>query len=72
LSGAQYVVSPSFNAETVRLCNRYRIACLPGLLTIREVLNVLESGADIVKVFPGELLGPQIFKAIKGLCHKRN
>ncbi len=66
LSGAQYVVSPSFNAETVRLCNRYRIACMPGAMTIREVIECLEAGADIVKVFPGELFGPQIIKSIKG------
>ncbi len=66
LSGAQYVVSPSFNPETVKLCNRYRIACMPGAMTIREVIECLEAGADIVKVFPGELFGPQIIKAIKG------
>lgn len=66
LSGAQYVVSPSFNSETVKLCNRYRIACMPGAMTIREVVECLEAGADIVKVFPGELFGPQIIKAIKG------
>jgi len=66
LAGAQYIVSPSFNAETVRLCNRYQVACMPGAMTIREVIDVMESGADIVKVFPGELYGPKIIKAIKG------
>jgi len=66
LSGAQYVVSPYFDAETVRLCNRYRIASMPGACTLAEVIKVLESGADIVKVFPGELYGPKIIKAIKG------
>ncbi|MBP7176425.1 MAG: bifunctional 2-keto-4-hydroxyglutarate aldolase/2-keto-3-deoxy-6-phosphogluconate aldolase [Thermoclostridium sp.] len=66
LSGAQYVVSPSFNSDTVRLCNRYRVACMPGAMTIREVIECLESGADIIKVFPGELFGPQIIKSIKG------
>jgi 2-dehydro-3-deoxyphosphogluconate aldolase/(4S)-4-hydroxy-2-oxoglutarate aldolase len=66
LSGAQYVVSPSLNVETVKLCNRYRVACMPGAMTIREVIECMEAGADIVKVFPGELFGPQIIKAIKG------
>jgi len=66
LAGAQYIVSPSFNAETVRLCNRYQVACMPGAMTIKEVVDVMESGADIVKVFPGELYGPKIIKAIKG------
>jgi 2-dehydro-3-deoxyphosphogluconate aldolase/(4S)-4-hydroxy-2-oxoglutarate aldolase len=66
LAGAQYIVSPSFNPETVRLCNRYQVACMPGAMTIAEVIAVMESGADIVKVFPGELYGPKIIKAIKG------
>jgi len=66
LSGAQYVVSPSLNLDTVRLCNRYRVACMPGAMTLREVIDCMESGADIVKVFPGELFGPRIIKAIKG------
>ena len=66
LGGAQYIVSPSFNAETVRLCNRYQVACMPGAMTMKEVIDVMESGADIVKIFPGELYGPKIIKAIKG------
>jgi 2-dehydro-3-deoxyphosphogluconate aldolase/(4S)-4-hydroxy-2-oxoglutarate aldolase len=66
LSGAQYVVSPSFNLNTVKLCNRYQIACMPGAMTVKEVLECMEAGADIVKVFPGELFGPAIIKAIKG------
>lgn len=66
LSGAQYIVSPYFDAETVRLCNRYRVPCMPGAMTIREVVTAMEAGADIVKVFPGEAFGPKILKAIKG------
>jgi 2-dehydro-3-deoxyphosphogluconate aldolase / (4S)-4-hydroxy-2-oxoglutarate aldolase len=66
LEGASYIVSPSFNEETVRLCNRYRIACMPGCMTIKEVLTAMEAGADIIKVFPGEAFGPAIIKAIKG------
>jgi len=66
LSGAQYIVSPSFNPETVRLCNRYRVPCMPGVGSMAEVVTALESGVDIIKVFPGELFGPKIIKAIKG------
>lgn len=66
LSGAEYIVSPYFNAETVKLCNRYRVPCMPGAMTIKEVVEAMEAGADIVKVFPGEAFGPKIIKAIKG------
>ncbi|MHB1454081.1 MAG: bifunctional 2-keto-4-hydroxyglutarate aldolase/2-keto-3-deoxy-6-phosphogluconate aldolase [Saccharofermentanales bacterium] len=66
LSGAQYVVSPCLNVGTVKLCNRYQIPVMPGAMTIREVVECMEAGADIVKIFPGELFGPAIIKAIKG------
>lgn len=66
LSGAQYIVSPYFNLDTVKLCNRYRIPVMPGVMTIREVVEAMEAGADILKVFPGEAFGPKIIKAIKG------
>lgn len=66
LSGAQYIVSPYFDPETVRLCNRYRVPAMPGAMTIKEVVSAMEAGADVVKVFPGEAFGPKILKAIKG------
>ena len=66
LSGAQYVVSPCLNINTVKLCNRYRIPIMPGAMTIKEVVEGMEAGADIIKVFPGELFGPTFVKAIRG------
>lgn len=66
LSGAQYVVSPCLNKDTIKLCNRYQIGCMPGAMTIKEVVECMEAGADIVKVFPGELFGPKIINSIKG------
>lgn len=66
LSGANYIVSPCFNAELVKTCNRYRTACMPGAMTIKEVVECMEAGADIVKLFPGEAFGPKMIKAIKG------
>ncbi len=66
LSGAQYVVSPSFDPELVRLCNRYRVASMPGAMTVGEAVRVLESGADIIKIFPGELFGPKMIRALHG------
>jgi len=66
LAGAQYVVSPCLNVEMVRLCNRYKVAVMPGAMTIKEVVEAMEAGADIVKIFPGELFGPAIIKSIKG------
>jgi 2-dehydro-3-deoxyphosphogluconate aldolase/(4S)-4-hydroxy-2-oxoglutarate aldolase len=66
LSGAQFVVSPALNLETACLCNRYQVPYMPGAGTIREVVEAMECGADIVKIFPGETLGPAFVKAVKG------
>lgn len=72
LSGAQYIVSPAFDEETVRLCNRYRVLSIPGIMSIKEATAAMEAGADILKVFPGDLFGPQIIKDIHGpLPHAR-
>lgn len=66
LSGAQFVVSPCLDVETVKLCNRYRIPVMPGIMTVREAVLAMQAGADILKVFPGELLGPKFVKALRG------
>ena len=50
--------------QTAQLCRRYQVPYMPGAATAAEVLRALEEGADIVKVFPGEILGPAFVKAI--------
>jgi 2-dehydro-3-deoxyphosphogluconate aldolase/(4S)-4-hydroxy-2-oxoglutarate aldolase len=66
LAGAQFVVSPSLNPDMARLANRYQIPYMPGAGTVREVVEAMECGADIIKVFPGEALGPAFVKAVRG------
>jgi 2-dehydro-3-deoxyphosphogluconate aldolase/(4S)-4-hydroxy-2-oxoglutarate aldolase len=65
LAGAQFLVSPAVNPETARLANRYQIPYMPGADTVRDVIEAMECGADIVKVFPGETLSPAFIKAVK-------
>lgn len=64
LSGAQYIISPYFDEPTMRLCNRYRVACMPGVMTPAEAVHAMEAGADILKVFPANLFGPSIIKSL--------
>lgn len=66
LSGAQYIVSPHFNPEVTKLCNRYRVASMAGVLTITEAVTAMEAGVDVLKLFPGDLSGPRFIKDIKG------
>jgi len=66
LSGAQFVVSPALNLETIALCRRYGVAIMPGALTPTEVVQAWTAGADFVKVFPaGALGGASYIKALK-------
>lgn len=65
LAGAQFIVSPCLNPETARLCNRYQIPYMPGAMSVREIVDAMECGADIIKVFPGESLGPEFIKAVR-------
>ena len=66
LAGANYVVSPGLNVETVKLCNRYRIPMLPGVMTPTEAITALEAGCDVIKLFPGNILGPAAISTYKG------
>lgn len=66
LAGAEYIVSPSLNPETVKLCNRYRVPMMPGIMTVKEAIEALELGVEICKVFPGNAFGPSIISAFKG------
>ena len=66
LSGAEFIVSPHFNPEVTRLCNRYRKASMAGILTITEAVAAMEAGVDVLKLFPGDLFGPAFIKDIRG------
>ena len=66
LAGAKYIVSPAFNLETAKICNRYKVPYLPGIMTINEIITAHEAGVDFVKLFPGSAFGQGYVKAIKG------
>ena len=66
LAGAAYVVSPGLNVETIKLCNRYRAPMLPGVMTPTEAITALEAGCDVIKIFPGNLVGPSAISSFKG------
>jgi 2-dehydro-3-deoxyphosphogluconate aldolase/(4S)-4-hydroxy-2-oxoglutarate aldolase len=57
LEGAQFVVSPAINLDTIALCHRYSIAVLPGALTPTEVVTAWSAGADVIKIFPASAMG---------------
>jgi len=66
LAGAEFIVSPHLDIEIIKTANRYQKVVIPGAMTVREVILSMEHGADVVKIFPSGLFGPEIIKAIKG------
>ena len=65
LAGAQFIISPGVNVETITLCQRYQVLAMPGAMTPTEIVTALQAGADIVKVFPAEMFGPAYIKALR-------
>ncbi|HLR69363.1 MAG TPA: bifunctional 4-hydroxy-2-oxoglutarate aldolase/2-dehydro-3-deoxy-phosphogluconate aldolase [Virgibacillus sp.] len=66
MAGAEFVVSPTFNEDTIKMTKRYGIISIPGALTPTEILTAYENGADLVKVFPANVFGANYIKTIHG------
>jgi 2-dehydro-3-deoxyphosphogluconate aldolase/(4S)-4-hydroxy-2-oxoglutarate aldolase len=65
--GANFILAPNFNPEVARLCNRRKIAYVPGCGSVSEISDAEELGAEIVKLFPADALGgPAFVKALLG------
>lgn len=65
-NGAQFIFAPTLNEETIKVAKRYNKLAIPGVFTPTEMLKASECGADIVKIFPGSVLGPQFIKDVRG------
>lgn len=64
LAGAEFIVTPTLNLGTIELCKRYGKPVIPGAYTPTEILTAWEAGADLVKVFPANTLGPEYIRAV--------
>jgi 2-dehydro-3-deoxyphosphogluconate aldolase / (4S)-4-hydroxy-2-oxoglutarate aldolase len=62
--GANFVVSPVLNEEVAKVCHRYKIGWIPGVGTLSEISWAESMGAEIVKIFPGNVLKPEFIKAV--------
>lgn len=65
LSGAKFILSPTLNINVIKMCNRYGILAVPGVMTATEALTAWENGAQLVKIFPAGVLGPDYLKQLK-------
>lgn len=66
LAGARYIICPNLNTEVIKICNRYRVPVMPGVITVKEAVEAMELGVEVLKIFPGNAFCPSIMKAFKG------
>ncbi|MGP4079037.1 bifunctional 2-keto-4-hydroxyglutarate aldolase/2-keto-3-deoxy-6-phosphogluconate aldolase [Pseudalkalibacillus sp. R45] len=72
LLGAKFIVSPHFNKEIAILCNRHGIPYMPGCMTIRDMVEAMEAGSDVLKLFPANQFDPSFIRSVNGpLPHAR-
>jgi 2-dehydro-3-deoxyphosphogluconate aldolase/(4S)-4-hydroxy-2-oxoglutarate aldolase len=65
-AGAAFIVQPITTADVAAACQARDVAWLPGAMTLNEIYNATQLGAQIVKVFPGNIVGPDYIKAVRG------
>lgn len=66
IAGAEFIVSPNLVPEIATVCNTYGVPYLPGCGTVTEVASAMALGVEVVKVFPGGILGPAFIKNVHG------
>jgi 2-dehydro-3-deoxyphosphogluconate aldolase/(4S)-4-hydroxy-2-oxoglutarate aldolase len=66
--GANFIVTPVLREDIAIACNRRKVLWSPGCGTLTEIARAEELGCEIVKLFPGDIYGPEFIKAIKGPC----
>ncbi|GAA4714754.1 bifunctional 2-keto-4-hydroxyglutarate aldolase/2-keto-3-deoxy-6-phosphogluconate aldolase [Brevibacillus fulvus] len=64
MAGAELLVSPQLNPEMIKMANRYQAVTISGAFTATEMVETLEAGADLIKLFPAESVGPRYVKAM--------
>jgi 2-dehydro-3-deoxyphosphogluconate aldolase / (4S)-4-hydroxy-2-oxoglutarate aldolase len=66
--GVDFVITPLLREDVILTCNRRKVAIIPGVATSSEIGRAEELGCELVKIAPGEVLGPQFLKAHLGPC----
>lgn len=65
-AGADFIVTPCLNPEVGQACVKAGIPWIPGVSTLTEIYNAQQAGAEVVKLFPGEVVGSAFVRAIRG------
>ena len=63
-AGADFIISPILKIEMAKVCHAHDKHWIPGCATLTEIVTAKENGAEVIKVFPGSVLGPGFISAI--------
>jgi 2-dehydro-3-deoxyphosphogluconate aldolase/(4S)-4-hydroxy-2-oxoglutarate aldolase len=66
-AGASFIVSPCFTAEVFDVCYQHKIPYMPGCMSVKEVYDAATAGCEVVKIFPGDVVGPKFVKGAKAV-----
>ena len=66
IAGAKFIVSPSFSTEVAKICNLYTVPYIPGCMTPTDIQKAWTYGVDIIKMFPGSIVGSSMVSEIHG------
>jgi 2-dehydro-3-deoxyphosphogluconate aldolase / (4S)-4-hydroxy-2-oxoglutarate aldolase len=64
-AGADFIISPILKLEMGAVCQKNNVLWIPGCATLTEIITAKEGGAEVIKVFPGSVLGPGFVSSIK-------
>ncbi|MDB4923708.1 bifunctional 4-hydroxy-2-oxoglutarate aldolase/2-dehydro-3-deoxy-phosphogluconate aldolase [Mucilaginibacter sp.] len=65
--GADFIVSPIINPEVAKVAHKYKLLWIPGCMTPTEIYAAQRNGAELIKIFPANILGPAFISSIKDL-----
>jgi 2-dehydro-3-deoxyphosphogluconate aldolase/(4S)-4-hydroxy-2-oxoglutarate aldolase len=66
-AGADFIVSPIINPEVAKVAHKHKLLWIPGCMTPTEIYTAQKNGADLIKIFPANILGPEFVSSIRDL-----
>ena len=70
-AGASFVVSPCYSEEVFDVCYQNKIPYIPGCMTVKEINDAATAGCEVVKIFPGDVVGSKFVKGVKAVFPKQ-
>ncbi|MFI5137782.1 MAG: bifunctional 4-hydroxy-2-oxoglutarate aldolase/2-dehydro-3-deoxy-phosphogluconate aldolase [Sphingobacteriales bacterium] len=64
-AGADFIVAPTINPEVAKVAHKHKLLWIPGCMTPTEIYNAQKNGAELIKIFPANVLGPGFISAVK-------